>query len=1081
MKDKKKLLKIIVAFCLIFVVVCTGFALANVNDIVVDGDILDVYARGTKFVVPEAKLTIGENEYKAYHEVFYPDGRTSTDIRSTLDVIGSYKLVYTANDGASEYKKSFDFTVEDSFSSLFSYGDNVKLVGETSVPSYMSEKYTGSKEGIKFTATENNATIKYNGVIDLAEIGFDVEQLYWYMGREWDHNSDGTRDRVHPVGLARENEFLEFLITPEDNSSKEFETLEIKLTDIHNENNYLRYVVTAGDKKFSQPHQSFCGVTASDMFPVRGYDNLSLGGGANIEATFYGQNGSSWSDSAKLYFDTKSLECVVYPRTADHQTSTMFDKFQDSTVVGLGNEWFGFTTGEVYLEITVKDMLSKECSFMILSVGGHKMDTAPEDEIVITPITGDLDGDGNLYDGDNLPYAVVGANNTYPVFDAVAYHTKGGVLPNVQAKVFYGNNHENVAIQDGKFKTDRVGNYYIEYTVNSAYGSQTKELVVEALSSYLAEDIPDYQLLPETTSVTESGIGDFVTVYDGKEINGIGIWTESIKLEYRATATDSWTEQDIIGGGVRYFYTNAPGEYKLTYTANDSLGTYFTKEHVVNVSYDAIPRMNDVNVPVAFIKGRAISFPTAQTEFISAEGEKAVKVQTFVNSEDYTGRAYTVNGDFTVVYRASLVEDSTKYVEKSYFVKAVDLTEGIPTEGTGQELISAQANAFLSKYFALSDKNEDNVLDFTTSVDKTNLIFSTNTDGATFSFINKIPVELFNVAMSVSQTLSDNCFDSIDVYLTDSVNPMEELKLSIVKIIKNDAKGNPIVYSQFFLNDEMKGAISGSFNGTSVSPFSITYNKSRNFFYDSLGNTLCTPEVYTSGMAFTGFSSGYVYMRVTLSGVTGQTSVKLSEISSQQFNEKTNKDNTAPQLIYSKNMSTSTVTTIGQEQTISSAIGYDVLSEVQNVTMTLLGPSNNKLYEGPISSEYKFTPDKIGKYTIRYSATDTSGKRMPNKSFFIFVQEENAPTLTVNSAPKSTYYVGDELTISGATVTDDTDAECVLTIFIETPTLSQITLSEGDKYKFEKAGTYIVNYYARDKYYNRTCVSYTIQVVEKEG
>ncbi len=1079
---RKSIITIAVAFCLIFVVVCAGIALATGNEIVVDGNILNSYARGTKLQIPTAKLTVGATDYVASHKVIYPDGRATTDPRATLDTIGSYKLIYTATDGNANYQKDFEFTVEDSFSSLFSYGDNVKNVVETSIPSYMGEKYSGTREGIKFTATENDAVINYNGVIDLTKVGFSVEQMYWYQGREWDFNNDGIRDRAHPQGVPRENEFIELLITPEDNSTKEFDSLEIKLTDIHDPNNFLRYDITAGDMKFSQPHQSFLGVTASDKFDSRGYDNLSLSGaGANMELSFYGQNGSSWSDSLKLYFDNETLECVGYPRTADHQTSVTFDKFQDSTVVGLGNEWFGFTTGEVYLEITVKNMLAKECSFMILGVGGHKMSTSPEDEIVISPITGDLNGDGDLYDVDNLPYAVAGPNNTYPVFDCVAYHTKGGILPSVQTRVFYGNNKENVAIHNGKFKTDRVGTYYIEYEVSSAYGSQTKELVINALSAYQAGDVPNFYLIDETTQVTESGIGDAVTVYDAVSENGIGIWSKDIKLEYRATPSATWTQKDILGSQVRYFVTDLPGEYRLTYTASDSLGTSFALEHVVNVSYDTVPRLFDVSMPTSIIKGRAFTFPMAQTQFISPEGEKAVNVQTFVGGVDYTGKAYTVNGDFTVVYRASLADDATKYVEKSYSVKAVDLTEGIPTGGTGEEFIASQANAYLGKFFEISDVNNDSIPDFTTSVDKNYLIFTTSTNNASFSFINKISVDLFNVVMNVSEKLAENCFDSIDIYLTDSVNPAEQLKLSIVKIIKNDSKGNPIVYAQFFLNDEMIGKINGSFNGTSTSLFAISYNKLRNTFSDAKGEVLCTPDAYYNGMTYNGFSSGYVYMRVALSGVTAQTSVKLSEISMQPFNSKVNKDNVAPQLIYSKTMSTSTYTNVGVTQTISSAIGYDVLSEVQSVTMTLIGPKNNTIYTGSIASEYVFTPDQIGKYTIRYTAIDTAGKRLPNKSFFIFVQEENAPTLTVATAPKSVYNVGDELTISGATVTDDSDTECVLTIYVETPSLSQIVVKEGDKYTFEKEGIYIINYYARDKYYNRTVVSYTIHVVAKEG
>ncbi len=1083
MKNKRKKIAIIaLTFCLICVAVCAGIALATGSGIVVSGEILDDYARGTKLEIPTATLTVGATDYEVSHKVRYPDGRVSSDSRVTLDTVGSYVLTYSATVDNTLYEEAFEFSAYDSFSSLFSYGDNVRLVGETSIPSYMitkgSKAYQGAKEGAKFTFTENNATIYYNGVIDLNDVGFDIDSLmYDSAGNQYDHDSNGTLDRVHPVGWGRPGEFIELLVTPEDNSTKEFNTIEIKLTDIHDENNFLRYDITAADTGvYQQPHQSFLGVTANDAFDSRGYENNGANPspvGANMEMSFYGQNGLSWSDSLKLYFDNETLDCVGFPRTAGHHTSVVFDRFQDSQIVGLGNEWFGFTTGEVYLEITVKNLVAKECSLMILGVGGHKIGGEVNDKNVITPITGDLDGDGDMYDGDALPYAVAGPNNTYPVFDAVAYNTTGGVLSGVEAKVFYGTNRENVAITNGRFKTDKVGNYYIEYSVESPYGFETKELVVEARSVYDSGDAPNYELRPETTQVVESGMGDFVTVYSGNRIQGVGAWTESVKLEYRATASDAWAEKAILGESVRYFITENPGEYKLTYVASDMLGTTFTEEHTVSVAYDSVPRLSTVNVPTSFIKGRKISFPNATAQFISAEGAKEVRVQMLVDGVDYTTTPYTVNGDFTVVYRATLSGDDSNYTEKSYFVKAVDLTAGIPTGGSAQ-----QANAFLGKYFEISDVDQDSTPDFTTSVEKENLIFTTSTDNASFKFINSIPIELFKVIFNVSSAVADNKFDKINVYLTDSVNSSERIKLSIVKEIKNN-----IVYAQFYLNDEMMGAITGSFNGTSTSPFTISYNKAQKSFYDANGELLCTPSVFDNGMAFNGFSSGYVYMTVSLSGVSGQTSVKLNEISSQKFNASVTADNSAPQIMYSKSMSASSYTTPGTPQIISSVVGYDVLSEIDKITVLITGPggSSDKIYEGSISSDYTFTPNDIGRYVVRYSASDTAGKKMTAKQFFIFVQEENAPTVTVSNPPKDVYYVGDKLTIGEATVTDDTDTECVLTIFVETPTLTQNVVSAGDEVVFDKAGTYIINYYARDKYYNRTTVTYVIYVVEKEG
>ena len=64
------------------------------------------------------------------------------------------------------------------------------------------------------------------------------------------------------------------------------------------------------------------------------------------------------------------------------------------------------------------------------------------------------------YDENSLPYGVAGQNMTYPVFDAIAYNTVGGIQKNLVTQVFYGDSMENVVITDGVFKTEKAGTYY---------------------------------------------------------------------------------------------------------------------------------------------------------------------------------------------------------------------------------------------------------------------------------------------------------------------------------------------------------------------------------------------------------------------------------------------------------------------------------------------------------------------------------------------------------------------------------------------------------------------------------------------
>ena len=1248
-KSKKKLILTLLAlfFISITAVLAKIIVFAKSDNITLSKELSDTYFENYRLEIPTAKVSLDSGEYEMDYMVVYPDGRKSSEAVVTLDVTGKYTLTYSKVVEGSKFEKICNFNVERNFASNFTYGNNVYCEGETEVPDYIDRtKYTNTLKGAKYTFTQDGATMRYDGIIDLHDLGFKSSQItkLWY-------------DTIP-------NEFIEFLITPDDNTVKEFDVLEIKLIDIYNPDNFILFDAWSADKKYNESN-IFVGMTSNAMFDSMGYDNLTLStNGANASGSvFYGQNGTNRAHSCKLYFDPDDYISYIYPKTSFDITDVLFDKITDSSVVGLGNEWSGFTTGEVYLELTAKELLASKCSVTILSVGGHKIGVESGGGTKISVLTGDLNGDGDLNDVNNLPYAVATSAATYPVFDSIAYAASGGILNNVETKVYYDNagELENVVVCEKKFKTDKAGDYYIDYSVDSKYGSASKRLKIKCLAEYKAEDTPNYILSEKTLSLSTAGLGDLVPVYDGKIIGGQGSWTVEKKLEYRKGAYETWIEKPFEGKDIAYFKADAPGEYKLNYTATDMLGTKIIKSHSINVAYDETPRLSAVNIPTSVIKGRAISFPMAEAQFISEAGAQDVQIKTYVDGTDYTNKLYTVNADFTVVYEASLIADSSNKSQIEYKVKAVDFDDiqkeddkiiaylenhfissdlsvllnesnnielkvnsakdsgfalkdylllskfdfnfnlktskygvaqvvftlsdieksksytirlinnggktivssdcavsGVMLDSNGSEIaesgvdgfggitsvalkklklagaatvknyvvVNAEnqiiyleikqpesvnvtlnvgligvtnaetaveilkingaefkksgfvANQFLGKYFELSDVNQDNVRDFELRSEKNYLVFNTKTDKASFSFINAIPVELFDVAFYVSDELEANRFKAINVYLSDSVKAGEIVKLSVRKIIKNEH-----CYAQFYLNDRMITAISGSFDGSSNSPFEFTFNKRENAVYDAAGIQLAVIDGFTNGETFNGFTSGKVFMKVELEGVTGPTDIRLSKIVNQPFNYTISEDLNAPQIIFNGNVSTSTYSTIGVPYTVLSAKGYDVLSEIASCEVIVTGPKGGAdiIYQGDISNDYTFTPDKIGRYTVRYVVTDTAGRRMPQKSVFLFVQEEIPPTVIVSDEPNARYFVGETYKIGDVQVSDDTDTKCEVTIFVETPTMRQNVVSVNQEIVFEEEGIYIINYYVRDKYYNRTVKTYSILVVKKEA
>lgn len=1264
MNNKKRNTILIFLSCILLVSVFLGIAVAQNANITVNGDIKTSYARGDKLIVPTAKLSLGQEEYDMKSALTFPDGRVSAEEKVTLDVSGSYKLSYSVDVEGTPYTKDYYFQTEDKFQSLFTYGDNIYCEGEMEIPSYITrENYIGRTEGVKYTFTESGATMRYNGIVDLREIGFL------------------SSHRTGHLHTEKPNEFIEFLVTPDDNTTKEINSIEIKIIDVYDESNYIRIDMTAGDKKFIYPDTAYTGVSYGDKYDSMGYDNIKLSmTGANVGTSFYGQVGQKNASSVRFYYALDTLSYYVFPHTPEYRfTDKLFDKLTDTNTVGLGNEWFGFTTGEVYIEFIAKELAQKEASVMMLSVAGHDLDSFSGGDTVISVTTGDLDGDGDTLDVDNLPYAIAGANNYYPVFDAIAYNPVGGILSGVSTNVYYGvgEDRENVVIADGKFKTEKAGDYYIEYVLDgSAYGSCKKVIKVEAKSAYDSADIPDYVLSDKLA--TTAGIGDKVFFPLGQTVGGSGIWSHNVKVETRNQYNQEWTEIDTLGEEEdQYIVIAEPGEYKVTFTGTDMVGTAISKTHTFTVNYDVTPRLFDVPMQKSALKGYSLVFPKADAKYIGEAGESEVKVEVFVGGEDYTNRPYIVQDDFTVIYKATLLADESKTTQKAYNVKAVDITDlpdmddealftqilssyftpsekvegtpdivtsivngknilfttsvdgakvklngsvlfenfditlspadvtnhsqvdiiltdysdiaetirisviktasgklklalngvdvpltvkkgentetvepdfakvkfyveryieevklsetekrydekfrlilvtgayefktelstfenGNPFNGfsskrvyltlqakgvTSQTSVKVEkicntqykpenfvSNAFLNKFIEISDSNADSKADFETLTTSSNMIFSTDVDGASFNFLRKIPVDIFSIVFEASPNKFDNAFKQINVYLTDSEKLDEQVKLSVLKVEKNG-----IIYTQFALNDKPIKAISGSLNGASSTPFEFTYRKNEKAVYDGLGIKLGVIDAFMNGTEFNGFSSGYVYISMELEGVTGDTSVRLKKIANQPFNANIVEDSTDAVILYSKDVSRNIYLNQGSSHTIYSATAYDVLSEVDSLTVTVENPSRSKIYNGAINEDKSFVFDSLGQYRITYTAEDSVGNRLKS-IFYVYVQEDVAPTVTVSGEPKSVYTVGDKIKIGKVTVTDNSDNECVTTIYIHTPTLRLELVKADSEFTFTEAGHYTLNYYARDKYYNRTIVTYEILVVEK--
>ena len=1044
---KRKILLPILAFAVVLCVLSSVFIFGTAKaDVQFSFNLQSEYSKGVTITLPDGEL----DGQKLDHFVSYPDGRTSGYKDVKLDTVGVYSVAYYKPDTNTVVAEK-TFNVNNAFSGLFTLSDGVEIVPETDIPDYINltgntvlgagvvdAPFTGRTSGVKFKVSKNGAKIDYNGIIDLNELNCQF----------------GTSISQFWLPQKFETHFIEFLITPEDNKVKEFNHFQVTLTDVYDASNYLTFDVWPADRKFSSMTSVYIAVSAKGMYEPLGIaedgrQGINTNGGAT-RSTFYGQVGTCDTDNVRLYFDMMDNSVYRYPTTTDRYPAALFKHFADPSVVGLENLWYGFTTGEVYLSIMVDELLMNSASFMLMNVGGRTLDSdysmGQQDVSILV--------DYGEYKNSGIPSGVAGTDTSYPIFKAIAHSKSGGVLSAPESNVYYrgadGTQNKKLVVYNGRFKTENAGVYTIEYISESVFGKATKTVNVNVLEEYAEQDRLSFSLdLFDGVSY----LGDKVFLYDVEVDGGIGGVSMAKEVYFSADGVSAWEKvETVIDGLFAYFVTSQTGSYKVVYTATDELGASLVRESVIGTQFNSLPVIEQVNIPAKMIKGKQVILPIPNATFIDAQGEHQVEVKAFIGGVDYTGKAYTVDGDFAINYKA-IVKDKTSITsEVLYNVQAVD--------------VSNDSN-FYKSYFVYSDKNNDNQDDYTFNVDNSGIYFSTNVNGATFKFINSLPDRLLNFSFAVPDSAGN--VEKINMYVTDSVNPNQKIKLSVLKVY-NDGKQ----YAMLAINDQITSTISGSFADNEKVPFTMSYDSENFAFYDANGKNMGLVKTYVNGLAFKGFTSGMVYLQfeTELNGASG--TVRLISIGGQSFNAKNTIDKTRPQFVIKEDVSDSRFAKIGQTFNVPKAEIYDFLSNISEFKCVVETPSGNDLNVDKFDGSYTFTVNEVGTYVIAFSGKDAAGNRLSLTEYYIIVQENNPPIINLSENLKLEYSVGDKLNLPEIIAEDDTTEDCMVICYLEEPDLNVVILNS--EYKFSVKGEYNIYVYAYDEFYNFTINKYTVKV-----
>lgn len=982
----------------------------------------DAYLLNTSFTVPYGKAIVNGNEQAAEHCLVYPDGRKTSYGNVILDIYGEYKLKYFTTVNGKEYSETKEFSVvAGDYTTLFTDLGGCTFTQNVTVGSWCDYDYFNGVQ-VDFEAT--GGSFRYNGVIDLSDT------------TKYDEFVSFTRNLPSSSTTT---------------SSRSLHYVDIKLIDIYNEDNYL--YIRAADHDVLTTRVVTC---AKDMYTAYGMlknsagDYISNTYGPQIYSSFSGKPASmnTGTNAFQLSYDAseKTLYGLASPEY-DLVPNLVLD-YDDPSMVEQAYIWDGFTTNQVYMEVTVYPWASAETSLIFMSIGGTDLSGEGMAKSKSAQINVDTFG----YSENALPNATV--NRAYPVFNATAYDNYGIKMGAVNATV-YDPSGKLVPLNNGKFIPTVQGRYKIEYTASNAYITDTKTLYVEAGEKY---DVPVYHINEEIAS--EALVGDKICLYDGVSKGGIG------KLTVERNVILGDTEIPVYNYGKEdYFYPTQSGDYFLTYTITDQIGESAVYQKVISVADGFVPVMETPNFSKVNIKGKEVRLPRVSAVVYKDEMCIFVPVEVYFDDENITD---------TLTYIPQVAGIHTiKYVAKSLlgeeydFIYQVDIQVNDPTseENKDEPLVYSYfwTDGFEKEY---SDKAY-------------RLRADGSTQTASAQFLTALPQEMLELTLAITpkklnengETIASyNNFDRVRIRFSDSEKAEEEIVLTLERYTWG-AKENVALY----VNDKFVSRYATEFGGTTRYNFGYSYDPQTMELLDSDGNVLTKLTSNAQGEEFKGFTSGLVYVTVECDGVKDIAELQISQVGGQVMMA-TTKDTTGPELIGAKGIiSQYAQTYVNKEFELAKLGAFDVFDgEYCDVYVSIKQGSNAVLNAKKLGKNETFTFEEAGTYTITYFAMDAGGVTT-RRNCSVVVKDFENPVITVNEVAKSVK-VGEVFVIPTAIAVDDSSSNVTLYAYIINTNGVYHLIDDQDEYTyiFNKAGTYILRYVAIDGSGNESVKEFTI-------
>ena len=1014
------ILMLLLCLCVCFSVIFANAAnTASAPELTLTYEFEEEYAQGEQLTLPAGTISVGDESAAASVLVKYPGGDIVEKEQITLDRLGNYEVIYSADLSGKTYSARRGFYV---YGSLYTFSS--KRSGAEYVTDFHYDRAgvsTGSVSGLKVSLAMGD-TFTFGHAINVS----DATSL---------------------------DKLLSMVITPEVLGEPDVQRFSIILTDVTDASNYITITAKidpaaaatvpgtpAGNQQrvYVAAGARFQPLTGIEFQynPPRLHASNNYGTIQNKCSLFGTLNGAALSENVfdlRLDYAERSIHVSNANYAADDRVTDLDDPYFYS------NLWNGFALDEAYVSIKAESYQKEKFNFIITDFIGSDDLTSDRYDDEGAPR---IEIDTEEY-GQDVPNAVVG--KPYPVFAASAYDSEDGDIP-VAVNVYrnYTSNRVNEGVTHGCFVPTMETRYTIEYSAKDASGNEAVETITIVAVS--AGQVP-INLTVDEDRVTAAYYGERISVADYTVSGGVS------RPNVTVTASCGDVKADVFDG---LFTATAEGLWTVSYTAADYAGQSVTIDYEITVTKGSAAVFAEEPVfPKYLIAGEVNEVPECFAyDYMNGDG---IPVSTVVKYVDKDGEHTAEGRRFTPNVYASGDPVTVKYVA---------------TVNGKESSISAQIPAYKITQFGLVGNASDYFVcadGATASTSNAGAVLTASKAGASAEFINPLVIGAFSVEFSIGSGSAD-----VKLTFTDSVEASQRITVRLTsKGATTDAvTSSGIVYHIYsasygngtyrFAYDNLNNTLTLDEVNAVRAPFTVT----------DLGEPF---GGFTSGKVYLSFEfAGDADSEVTVSSLGNQSLSKDRSDSAPQLYM----GNETP--VYPIG-SIARILPAYAGDVFDPTVNFSMTVTKYGESAPLKDVNGRELKDVDPTCGYDILMDEAATYYVTFSLSDQHGNKISSRGngYVITAVDDVAPVIEV-SAPETEVAVGDMVYIRKATVTDNIDSALQARVYLISASgiLYEIG-SAYDGFLADRAGVYTLMYVANDSAGNTAIVSFSITAKEQ--